>query len=158
MSRAPSSDKREGTEDRGETRETSGQQTERTRDKGRSIAEWTTFAISLVILIGIVGLITWLSFRGEERPPIITVEAQLEQVRREEGGYYLPVLIRNEGDSTVEDAMIQGELVTGEGQPETVDLTITYLAAGEEVQGTMVFQEDPTQGELTTGVTSYKLP
>jgi uncharacterized protein (TIGR02588 family) len=158
MNSSSSNNNRTGTKGRDETRETSGQQTERTDDKGRSVAEWTTFAISLVILIGIVGMITWLSFRGEERPPIITVEVQMEQVRQEESGYYVPVLIRNEGDGTVEDAVVQGELDTGQGQPESVDLTVTFLAGGEEVQGTMVFQEDPAQGELTTGIASYKEP
>jgi len=36
--------------------EHSGEQTERTRDQGRSIAEWTTLAISLAIVLGVVGL------------------------------------------------------------------------------------------------------
>lgn len=157
-SSASSNEQQTGTQHHDGHRETNGQQTEKTNDKGRSVAEWTTFAISLTILICVVGLITWLSFRGDARPPIITVEAQIEQVRQEESGYYVPVLIRNEGDGTAEDAVIQGELDTGEGQPETVDLTITFLAGGEEVEGTLVFREDPAQGELTTGVASYKSP
>jgi len=132
--------------------------TERSDDKGRSIAEWTTLAISTAILVGIVGAITWLSFRGEERPPVIVVEPQLDQVREEASGFYLPVVIRNEGNKTVEDALIQGELETGEDQPEMVDLTITFLAGGEQVRGTLVFQNDPAQGTLTTSVASYKTP
>jgi len=141
-----------------ESRGTSGQLTRRTEDKDVTTAEWTTLAISSATLLAFIGAITWLSFMGEERPPVIVVEPDLEQVRNEESGYYLPVTIRNDGDRTVEDAIIQGQLVTGEAEPETADITITFLSGGERVQGTLVFQSDPAQGELTTGVTSYKEP
>jgi uncharacterized protein (TIGR02588 family) len=138
--------------------ETSGQMTPRTDDKSLTIAEWTTLAISAAILVGIVGMITWLSFRGDEHPPMVTVEANLEDVRQEDSGYYLPIVIRNEGDDTIEDATVRGELDSGSGQAETVDLTVTFLSGGEEVRGTVVFQDDPTEGELTLAVTSYKEP
>lgn len=126
--------------------------------KGRSIAEWTTLAISTAILVSIIGAITWLSFVGSEHPARIVVEPHIDRMREEETGYYVPVTVRNEGDTTVSDAIIQGELDTGVGQPETVDITISFLAGGEQINGTMVFQSDPTQGELTTGVTSYMEP
>jgi uncharacterized protein (TIGR02588 family) len=126
--------------------------------EGRTIAEWTTLAISTAILLTIVGAITWLSFRGPERLPVIIVEPNMEQVREDASGWYLPVLIRNEGDSAVEDAMVQAELDTGSGQPEIAEITIGFLDGGEEVAGTFVFREDPSRGELTTGATSYKEP
>lgn len=121
-------------------------------------AEWVTLVISAVILIGIVGAISWLSFQGRERPPIIAVEARVEDVREEESGYYLPIVIRNDGDRTVEDAVIRGELNSGDGSPEKAELRVMFLAAGEQVNGTMVFQEDPATGQLTVGVVSYRDP
>jgi uncharacterized protein (TIGR02588 family) len=127
-------------------------------DKSRSIAEWTTLAISAAILVGIVGMITWLSFRGAERPPMIVVEPDLQAVRHDDSGYYVPVVIRNDGDATVEEALVQGELDTGSGEPETVQITISFLAGGEKAQGTFVFRDDPASGELTTGVLSYQEP
>lgn len=125
---------------------------------GRSIAEWTTLGISAVILLAIVVGITWLSFRGPEQPASIVVEPSMDQLREEDSGYYLPVLIRNEGDTTVANAIIQAELDTGSGQPETAEITIDFLDGGEVTAGTFVFREDPASGELTTGVTSYKEP
>lgn len=127
-------------------------------EKERSIAEWTTLVISAAILIAVVSMITWLSFQGAERPPIIVVEPNLDAVREDDSGYYVPVVIRNDGDSTVEEALVQGELDTGSGQPETVQITISFLAGGEEVAGTFVFRDDPASGELTSGVSSYKEP
>ena len=124
----------------------------------RSIAEWITLAISAAILLSIVGVLTWLSFRGVQHPPIIVVEPSLEQVRQDDSGYYLPVVIRNTGDTTVEEAIVQAELDTGSGQPETAEITIDFLDGGEQAAGTFVFREDPASGELTTGVTSYQEP
>lgn len=125
---------------------------------GRTMAEWITLGISAVILLSIVGILTWLSFRGPEMPPIIVVEPSMDQVREDDSGYYLPVVIRNTGDTTVADAVVQAELDTGSGQPETAEITIDFLDGDEIAAGTFVFREDPASGELTTGVTSYKEP
>lgn len=133
-------------------------QTRHTDDKQRSIAEWTTLTISVAILIGILGLVSWLHFSGSDRPAVITVDPQFEQIRQEESGYYLPVIVRNVGNVTVEDVQIQAELDSGSGEPETADFLITFLVSDEEVQGTFIFQNDPSQGELTTEAGSYKLP
>lgn len=124
----------------------------------RTGAEWTTLAISTGILIGVVGLIIWLAIRGTDQPPAIIVEPNFQDVRAEESGYYLPITIRNDGDATVQDAIVRGELDTGSGQPEDAEVTVDFLASGEEVYATFVFRSDPSSGELTAGVTSYKVP
>lgn len=124
----------------------------------RTIAEWITLGISATILLAIVVILTWLSFRGAEHPPVIVVEPNMEQIREDDSGYYLPVIIRNTGDTTVADAIVQAELETGSGQPETAEITIDFLDGGEMAAGAFVFREDPSSGELTTGVTSYKEP
>lgn len=151
-------DERHDDSDEQRQAEAVGEDTGHPHIKGRSVAEWSTLAISAAILLTIVGLVTWLAFRGDERAPEIVAEPHLDLLRDEASGYYLPVTIRNDGDITVQDAVIQGELDTGEGQPETADITIPFLSGGEEVRGTMVFQQDPTSGELTVSVTSYKEP
>lgn len=139
----------------------SGQKHEQPRQasaSSRSTAEWITLGISAAILISIVGVLTWLSFSGAEKPPLIVVEPNMEGIREDESGYYLPVIIRNTGDTTVADAIVQAELDTGSGQPETAEITIDFLDGGEIADGTFVFRDDPASGELTTGVTSYKDP
>lgn len=138
--------------------ETSGGMTPQIDDEKLSIAEWSTLAVSAAILVGIVGLITWLAFRGDELPPTIIVEASIQDTRQDESGYYVPITIRNDGDVTVADAIIQGELDTGSGQPQSAEVTVSFLAAHEEVAATLVFRDDPSTGELTTGVTSFREP
>lgn len=132
--------------------------TEMTHDRARSIAEWTTLTISTLILLGIVGAILWLSLTGADHPPRIVVDWNPDKVRHEESGYYVEVVVRNEGNQTVENATIEGRLaIPGEDQ-ESAELTIPFLAGGDKAQCTLVFRGDPASGELTTGVTSYKKP
>lgn len=124
----------------------------------RSIAEWTTLGISITILVTVLGLVTYLYLRGDEEPAVILVEPRMQEIRQDEGGYYLPVIVRNEGDPTVEEVLIEAELDTGTGQPETAQFTVNFLAGGEQVHGTFIFQHDPAEGELTARVISFQEP
>jgi uncharacterized protein (TIGR02588 family) len=133
-------------------------QTTPSDNDSRSVAEWTTLGISITILITILGLVTYLYLRGDEEPAVILVEPQMQELRQDEGGYYLPVVVRNEGDPTVEEVHIQAELDTRTGKPETAQFTISFLAGGEQVQGTFIFQHDPAKGELTARVISFQEP
>lgn len=133
-------------------------QTSPSGDKDRSVAEWTTLGISIAILLAILGLVTYLYGRGDEQPVVILVEPQMQELRQDEGEYYLPVIIRNEGDPTVEEVHIEAELDTGTGEPETAQFTIHFLAGGEQIEGTFIFQHDPAEGDLTTRATSFQEP
>ena len=124
----------------------------------RTFAEWTTLAISVVILLGTLGLISWLHFTENTDPANVTVEPQLDLLRQESSGYYLPVIVHNEGGETIRDVQIQAELLTDSGEPESADFTINFLVGGERVDGTFIFQQDPTQGDLTTAAGSYQAP
>lgn len=136
-----------------------GDQTARIEsDSARSIAEWTTLAVSIVILLGIVGAMSYLYLRGDDRPPAIVVEHDLGEVWHEGDLYYLPVVVTNEGNRTAENVLVQAELDTGSGSPATADITVTFLAGGEQAEGTFIFADDPSQGELTVHAVSYQEP
>ena len=125
---------------------------------GRSTAEWTTLGISITVVLGILGLITYLYVSGGGEPPSIMVETKIRELRSEANGYYLPVEVVNEGDRTAEEVRVEAELDTGTGQPETAEITVTFLAGGERVTGTFIFSEDPSAGDLTVQAVSYKDP
>lgn len=124
----------------------------------RSAAEWTTFGISAIVLLAVVGLVTALHVSGGEHPPIIAVETRLDEIRRDAEAYYLPVDVRNRGDRTAEAVTVQAELDTGSGAPLTAEVTIAFLAGGEVARGTFVFSADPAQGALTVQPVSYQEP
>lgn len=124
----------------------------------RTTAERITMVISLVILMATFVLAGWATYRTGDKPAHIEVTANLEQVRETETGYYVPVTITNTGGQTAQDVTITGELDTGEGEPETADVTITFLASDESEQAELVFTTHPGEGDFTLGPTSYLKP
>ena len=124
----------------------------------KTTAERITMVISLVILVATFVLAGWATARTGDEPAQIEVTANLEQVRETETGYYVPITITNSGGHTAQDVMVTGELDTGEGEPETAEVTITFLASDESEEAEIVFQSDPSTGEVSVFPTSYLKP
>lgn len=124
----------------------------------RTTAERITFFISLGLLAAILGLAGWASLSGGDTPPTITVEADLQQVRELDAVWYLPITITNTGSRTAQSVTVSGELATDEGEPETAEVSIDFLAGGESEQAELVFTTDPASGDLTLAPVSFLYP
>ncbi len=130
-----------------------------TDESKHSRAERITMGISIVILVGIVGLAVWSSIMTGSSDPEIEVTVNLEGVRETDTGFYLPVTITNTGGLTAEGATVTGELKTDdEEEPQTAEVSIDFLAGGEVEQAALVFDTDPREGDLSVGPTSYLHP
>jgi len=126
--------------------------------RGRSPAEWTTLAISIVMLLGIAGLVTYLYAVDGNEEPAIEIEPQFAAIRQVGDAYYLPVRVTNTGDETAADVRITGELPAESGDPETSELEYLFLAGQETADGTMVFSQEPTESELRILPVSFQDP
>lgn len=124
----------------------------------RTTAERITSVISLLVLVATFGLAAWADAHSGDGPPVIVVQTHLDQVRETESGFYLPVTVTNTGGLTAQDVVITGELVIGEGEPETAEITITFLSGSEAEEGQLIFSENPNDGELKVGPTSFLSP
>ena len=133
-----------------------GDEEEATGRRGRSAAEWTTLAISIILILGLVSLVTYVSMTGGNKPPIIEARALLEEMRHEGESYFLPVAVTNRGGRTAEEVLIQAELAGSDGSTEASEFTLDFLAATETREGTVVFATDPSSGELTIDVASFQ--
>jgi uncharacterized protein (TIGR02588 family) len=123
-----------------------------------NIAEWVTLGISLAIVIGVLGVTTWLALRGDVLPATFDVTARTEQVREHDGSWYLPIDLRNVGDDTAADVVVRASLDTGSAEPETAEFTVTFLSGGDRTSGTAVFTHDPRDGDLRVAVVSFSEP
>ena len=61
----------------------------------RSVAERTTLAISIILILGLVGLVTYVSINGGNEPPIVEAKPLPAEMRHEGESYYLPVAVTN---------------------------------------------------------------
>lgn len=126
-------------------------------DPRRTTAEWISFGASLLIVAAVIGLITYFHFRQGQEPTVIQVKPQLDEVRQENGRFYLPVAVENTGGKTAENVWVEITLQTANGEPETGEFVIAFLANRSTSTGVVIFRQDPAMGELAASV-SYLDP
>lgn len=124
----------------------------------RTVAERVTLGISLAILVIILGVSAWTSDRLGDAAPQIEIEIGFEEIRTHGENYYVPITITNTGGLTAQDLVVTGELDTGSGEPETADVTLTFLGGNESETAEIVFSEEPTESNLTVRPTSFSNP
>jgi uncharacterized protein (TIGR02588 family) len=129
---------------------------ESAKPRARSVAERTTLAISIILILGLLALVTYVSMTGGSEAPIVEAKPLETEIRHEGESYYLPVSVTNRGGRTAEEVLIMAELVTGDGSTEETEFTLDFLAGGETREGTVVFTTDPLSGELTVDVASFQ--
>ena len=76
------------------------QPSEDKQQQKRTIAEWITFSVASLILIAVVGLVsfTWIK-KSAQKPPILIINSN-KPLRKLDGKYYLPFEVVNHGGET----------------------------------------------------------
>lgn len=126
------------------------------QERQRTLAEWVTLGISLTIMLALVGLITYEYFGRGNRPAVIEVRPQLDELRQEAGAYYLPVEVTNEGDQTAASVWVELTLVAPDNGQESARLHVEFLAGGATEEGVVVFRQNPAEGRLEDRVSFLK--
>lgn len=121
----------------------------------RTVAEWATFAVSVVILLALVGLIAVEA--GEADRPALPRVVETGPVERHGEAYVVPVTVRNEGGATAETVQVVAELTIGDEVFEA-DQSVEFLARDETAEVAFVFAEDPATGTLDIRVTGFTVP
>jgi uncharacterized protein (TIGR02588 family) len=123
--------------------------------KGRTSAEWLTFAVSAAVLLVVMGLVA-LQIPTEDKPPLPV--ARITSFGEERGESYVVVVeVENRGDTTAENIQVSVSLETEEATVEG-DQTIDFLAGEEKHEIEFLFDENPSSGELDVRVTGYGIP
>lgn len=124
-------------------------------DEGRTLPEWVSFGVALVLVLALVGVFV-ADLLGEERPadPLARVSGP---VQANGSAYQVPVTVRNGGDLTAADVQVTAELSLG-STTLTAEQTIPFLAGGAEKRLVLVFDRDPAGGDLEVRVASYSKP
>jgi len=121
----------------------------------RTTAEWTTFVVSCLVLAVVVGLIA-VQAVGTADPARPTASIK-KTTQGPDGRSFVSVDVTNRGDDTASQVQVTAEL-TIDGEATTADQTIDFLAGDESEDLVFVFEDDPSDGELTVTVSGFAIP
>ena len=124
----------------------------------RSLAEWVTLAISAAIVLGLLGLVTYLYLDDGQTSAVIEVTPLIDETRESGARFYVPVEIENTGGRTVEQLLVTVSLALPDGSTEDAQFTVDFLAGGASQGAVASFSEDPREHEVSVGAVSYVEP
>lgn len=128
-------------------------QRRRGRKDGRDIAEVVTLVLSIIVVAVLVGGVAAVELTSD-RPPALTAEIALDAVRSDDGRFYLPVTVRNDGDQAAEAVLVVVVVRIDDREVEH-ELLIDYLAGHGSADGVAVLGQDPRGTEVTVEVRSF---
>ncbi|CAA9217868.1 MAG: hypothetical protein AVDCRST_MAG26-397 [uncultured Chloroflexia bacterium] len=128
------------------------------QDSPRSAAEWVTLAAVLLILGVVVGYLVLQTVRRTDDTAHFEVEIRQGEIEQHGDRFYVPLTIRNAGAATGEEVVVHAELKRGSETVEETELTFGFIAGGEEMEGVVIFAEDPRSAELEAYVVGYLKP
>lgn len=119
--------------------------------------EWSVFAVSVLLLVGLVAYLTYESFVHKPSPPDLEVSYTKESSKRNPFAYKL--ILWNHGEETAEDVMIEASLVRNDSVIERSQLQIAFSPKRSKREGWINFSTDPAQADsIDVKVMSYKRP
>lgn len=125
--------------------------------------EWIVFAVSLVLVAGVVSFLAWDALRsagGEGSAAVLSVELGRPEPRGET--WAVPVTVRNRGDATAENVKVEVILETPGAEPasqtETADFEAAFVPRRSQREGWVTFRNDPSRGRLSGRAAGYEMP
>lgn len=123
-----------------------------------NVPERVTLVASVAILVALLGGIAWLQSSDGSARPALDVTPRYGDAYQRHGDWYLPVEVTNSGDQPTD--MVRIDLlqsVPGE-RPEVAELEFAFLAGAEVEQSVVVFEDRPSEANVTVDVQSYTVP
>jgi uncharacterized protein (TIGR02588 family) len=124
----------------------------------RSVAEWVTLIVSSLLVLGLVGLTSWLFLTASTDPAAMTVEPHLDEVYQSGSRFYVPLTVSNTGGRTAEEVRVETTLTDASGAAQSAEFQIQFLAGGGSARGVVSFSGDPRAGQMSAAVVSFLEP
>jgi uncharacterized protein (TIGR02588 family) len=123
----------------------------------KNFLEWTIFAFSLLLIVGIFIYLTIEVVRYEPLSPDLNVSYVLDPTDNTPYRYHFTV--NNSGGETAEDVKIKATLEESGKVIEEVEVDIAFLPRRSRREGWIVFQENPARVDsVRIRVTGFKRP
>lgn len=118
--------------------------------------EWSVFAAALLIVAGSVAVLVLGMMRTGAAPADLVVATEAPE--RVAAGFQVPVHVRNVGDHTAEDVVLEVALESEGKTVERAQLTFAFVPRRSERVGFVVFRRDPACCEIVPGPIGFESP
>lgn len=118
--------------------------------------EWVLGAVSMVLILGLLGYFGVQALSTEPGVPV--VHASARAVRPQGDVFLVEVDLRNSGEATAAGLTLEGVLLAGDSVVERSRLTLDYLPAGGHQQLGLFFRRDPRELRLEVRAHGYQRP
>jgi uncharacterized protein (TIGR02588 family) len=120
----------------------------------RRLAEWTTLAVSTAVVVGLASYLIYEGVTPHSEFASVLATPQLEQVRRVDHRYVLPVEVNNPGRKTLTHLVLEVRSPTGRVETE---ITLEYLGRRARQTVYAYLEEDPRTHPVTIEPRMYTL-
>lgn len=122
--------------------------------RGRSAAEWATFAVSCLIVLAVVGAIA-VQLRDGDRPA--DPRASAGAIRAVGRMWHVPVRVENRGDRTAAEVQVVVRVGSGPGAAEG-EQVVDFLPGHDAEDLVFVFDRRPRPARIEATVASFREP
>ena len=120
-----------------------------------SVWEWVAAAGATAMVISMV-VTMFVAGRREQTPPRFALT--IESVAASGRDFLVQFSIRNDGDKTAAQVIVEGHLESSDASPETSLVTFDYVPGGSVRRGGVLFRHDPRSSRLTLRPLGFREP
>lgn len=117
--------------------------------------EWAVFAVGLVLVVAVLGYLTYSGASMGDQPP--EIEVRLGTPEQRQFNFIVPVTVVNHGDETAASLRIE-VVMQGNGEQARGELDIPFLPRHAKRDGWVTFDQDPRTSQLKARVLGYQKP
>ena len=92
----------------------------------------------------------------EGLPP--RIEVTIDEVQARGDQFAVVVTVLNAGDEPAAELLVQGTLRFASGQATQADVTLDHVPGLSRRRGTLLFADDPREGELEVRALGFRVP
>lgn len=123
--------------------------------ESRTIAEWVSLGIALLLLAGVIGAVIALWVTSSDQP--VRLKVAVGKARYEDGQYYIPFSVINDSTKTVAQVAVEGRL-REDKEENAATTTFNFIPARSKTQGVLIFNNVKHPTEAKVDVTSFQQP
>ena len=129
------------------------------RPKDRTVAEWTTLAISAVVVLALIGAaLAEIFLRDDPSGAVVSIELAPGEAEVRDGQTYIPFEVRNHGADSATDIVAIVEISQGDQVVEETTVDIPLLASHDVVEGEVVTMLDLGAHTVEARISALQVP